>query len=840
MSRTHMLDRKWERTWTRVTELLPPWLGALLWLAASSMAAGVDIDFARDIQPIFQRHCVDCHGIDEQNGGLNLDQLTTLFAEAHSGQVPVVPGQPEESELIRRVLSRSEDERMPPDGERLTIRDVQLLRSWIKQGAAKPSAPGSESPQAESADGSKSFWSFQPVRDVEPPEVREEEWAGHAIDRFLQAKRESMGLRPVQEAEPLVLLRRVTYDLSGLPPTPEEAADFSDAVEQRGMEKAFAELIDELLNRPTYGQRWGRHWMDWVRYADTAGDNSDFPIPQAYLYRNYIIDAFNDDLPYDRFVVEQIAGDLLPAQTQELRNRQVIATGYLAMARRFGSLVERYPWHLTIEDTIDNIGRTMLGLTVSCARCHDHKFDPISMRDYYGLYGIFASTQYPFPGIELFQAQDDLVPLIPGDEAEALLKPYQEKTDQLRGELERLLEECEQRALENTARESQVSLAEQRRMQDELDAMLLKARKAGEALAKHLKEVPDIPAAYAVREGTPHNARIQIKGEPFRPGAEVPRRFPTVLGGHLLAPETAEESSGRLQLAQWITDPANPLTARVIVNRIWQRHFGTGLVPSTSDFGLRGESPTHPELLDWLASEFVRQGWSIKKLHRIILTSQAYHLASNDSADNLNRDPTNRYYWKFSRQRLDAESIRDTLLYISGQLDLAPQTEPYPIPPEKEWTYTQHHPFKDDYPSNKRSVYLMTKRLTAKPYFQTFDGPDPNVCTSNRGQSVTALQALYFVNDEFVHEQAQRFAEILLEKGLSDEDGIRYAFSTTLTRSPSSAEMQLLTEHLAAVRDQFADDVAQHGQATGGGVGGREWTSLVRSLFRVNEFLYLD
>jgi hypothetical protein len=680
-------------------------------------------------------------------------------------------------------------------------------------------------------DAANKHWSFRPLTYPDAPAAKDESWPRNPIDRFIQRRREAVALTTAPDATPEVLIRRASYGLTGLPPTPEEVHEFVTAAHSQGTEKAFAELIDRLLARPAYGERWGRHWMDWVRYADTAGDNSDFPIPQAYLYRNYIIDAFNQDLPYYRFLIEQIAGDLLPAKSQEERNRQTIATGYLAMSRRFGSLVERYPWHLTVEDTIDNLGRTMLGLTISCARCHDHKFDPISTRDYYGLYGFFASTRYPFPGIELFQTQKDLVPLVTEAEASQTLAPFQEQTDKLTARLEKLLADCDQKSLDNAAKASIATVEEQRKMKDELSGMLLKARRAGEELARHLKKIPDLPSAYAVQDRAPTNAQIHIKGEPDRPGAEVPRKFLDVLGGQQLPADIAESKSGRLQLARWIASADNPLTARVIVNRVWQRHFGTGLVATLSDFGVRGEPPSHPELLDWLAGELIHSGWSLKHLHRVIMSSRTYQLSSFDVEENLAVDPTNRWYWKFNRQRLDAESIRDTLLMIAGTLDTAMPREPHPFPPQKNWSYTQHHPFKDDYPTNKRSVYRMIKRLTAQPYFQTFDGADPNACTSRRDQSVTALQALYFVNDEFLHDQARRFAQNLLSIKSSEDQLLARAFTTVLCRTPTADEFALMKEHLAAVRMQAAGDSDLELEA---------WASLTRSLLRLNEFLYVD
>lgn len=787
-------------------------------------SAGASPDFTREIAPLLEEHCLECHGPDKQSGGTRYDLRESAFAGGDSGAIAIVPGKPDESEVIYRITSSDKDEQMPPKGNRLAAAEVDLLRQWIAAGAVWPETAA---PSTDNRPGSD-HWSFQPVREVKLPEVGDESWSSHPIDRFIQAGRESRGLAPEPDASPAALLRRVTYDLTGLPPAPEEVADFLEESKSPGdFAAAYERTVDRLLASSAHGERWARHWLDWVRYADTAGDNSDFPIPQAYLYRNYVIDAFNADLSYDRFLTEQLAGDLLPAKTLEEKNRQTIATGYLAIARRFGSLVETYPQHLTIEDTIDNLGRTVLGLTISCARCHDHKFEPITTRDYYGLYGFFASTRYPFPGIELFQTQRDLTPLVSNKELADKWGPFQKETDKLTAELDKLLAECEAEGVENAAMESSLSLEEQRKRKDNHERNLKRARSAGEKLAEHLKKLPPLPTAYAVRDAEPVNARIQVKGEPDRPGAEVPRRFPEILGGAELPEETARSGSGRLELARWITDPGNPLTARVIVSRVWQRHFGRGLVPGDGDFGVRGEAPTHPELLDWLAADFVAHGWSPKHLHRLIVTSRTYRLASSDSEKSLASDPDNHTYWKFARQRLDAESIRDTLLLLGGTLDPSPQTEPYPIPPSKDWKYTQHHPFKDDYPSQKRGIYQMTKRLTARGYEQTFDGPDPNTCTATRDSSVTSLQALYFVNDPFVHEQAAAFAKRLLGAKSDDGDRLERAFLASFARRPTEQESALLLTHLATVRKETQSDDAA-------------WASLTRSLFRLNEFLYLD
>lgn len=795
--------------------------------------AGDSIDFESDVLPILRSACADCHSGDERNGGIAVDDLPSLFREADSGQQAIVPGDVGASELMLRLTATDEDLRMPPEGERLPAEQLQVIEAWIAGGARSTAASRMEqTPQ--DAHNLSSHWAFQPVQVRALPEVGDPSWPWTPIDVFVQSGREAAGLEVADDALPRTLVRRAHYALTGLPPTAEAIETFQQNSQLQGVPRALSQLIDQLLQERSYGERWGRHWMDWVRYADTAGDNSDFPIPQAFLYRNYIIDSLNADLPYDRFLIEQLAGDLLPAEDQEERNRLTVATGYLAMARRFGSLIERYPWHLTIEDTIDNVGRTMMGVTLACARCHDHKFDPFSTRDYYALYGFFASTRYPQPGLELFQAQQHLVPLVPAAEVEALWASSQSQTRAMTDQLETVLAECDQMRIEHAAQHASWTVAEQRRAQAQLDKRLLEARKMGEKLAAHLKERPTVPTAYAVREGVPQDARIQIKGEPARPGAMVARRFPQILGGQPLPEQVAQNGSGRLELARWIASDANPLTARVIVNRVWERHFGTGIVSSTSDFGLRGQQPSHPELLDWLTADFIQHDWSLKHLHRRIMLSRTWQLASQDLPANLAIDPANTLLWKANRRRLDAESIRDSLLWLAGNLDDTPQQESYPIPPQKEWKYTQHHPFKDEYTSQKRSVYLMTKRLTNTTYFQTFDGPDPNVCTSSRDQSVTPLQALYFVNDSFFHQQAQDLAARLVAEFPDESNRLEAALNRLLGRPPETGEAEILTKHLQAARLRL------HSQSSGNELEQRAWASLVRSLLRTNEFLYVE
>ncbi|WP_417747209.1 PSD1 and planctomycete cytochrome C domain-containing protein [Rosistilla oblonga] len=715
--------------------------------------------FENRIRPLLVKHCYECHSSesDDLQGGLLVDSRPTLRRGGTNGPT-VVPGDVDHSLLIQAVRYADGME-MPPD-EKLSAAEVADLERWVAMGAPDPRATATRFVRKKiDVEKARQFWSLRPLADPPVPSPADADWPVTEIDRFIAAKLDSSGLVPTGDADKRTLIRRATFDLTGLPPSPQEIEAFvaDDSAE------AFAKVVDRLLKSPRYGERWGRHWMDLVRYADTAGDNSDFPIPEAYLYRNYIIDSFNADKPYDRFIQEQIAGDLMPAESEAEKNEQTIATGYLASSRRFGSVIKNYPQHLTIEDTIDNLGRTVLGMTVACARCHDHKFDPISQDDYYGLYGIFASTRYPFPGIELDQKPRDFVALVDGG------KPGKE-------------------------------------------------------------------LAYAMADGNPRDVPLQQRGEPDQPGDVIPRKFLEVLGGQML-PEQATQSSGRLQLAQWMTAADNPLAARVMANRIWQYHFGSGLVKTPSDFGIRGMAPSHPELLDWLASRFIEEGWSIKSLHRRIMLSRTYRL--NSQADGNTKalavDPNNELHWRFDRQRMDAETLRDTMLLLSGELDLQMPREPHPFPPAEKWKYTQHHPFRDSYDSQKRSVYLMMARLNARPFFTTFDGPDQNASTASRDSSVTTVQSLYLINDPFVHEQAEKFAARLIAERKEPDERLTYAFELAFGRPPSASERAGVAEWLRSLDGQLDDsvgDAAKREQAA--------WTALARSLFRTNEFLYVD
>ncbi|MGH9847229.1 MAG: PSD1 and planctomycete cytochrome C domain-containing protein, partial [Blastocatellia bacterium] len=686
--------------------------------------------FEKHVRPVLAENCYSCHGEKMQMSGLRLDSRAALLKGGDRGPA-ITPGDPEASLLIRAIRYADPDLAMPPKGK-LPPLAIAGLEAWVRMGAPDPRTEDIFVQAKSAIDWNKArvWWSFRPVAAPPVPVVKRKRWPVNDVDRFILAQLEEKKLRPADDAGKRTLIRRASFDLIGLPPTPEEVEAF---VSDKSV-KAFVKVVDRLLASPHYGERWGRYWLDVVRYADSAGETSDFPIPQMHRYRDWVISAFNRDLPYDQFVREQLAGDLLPGASDEQTMERIVATGYIANARRFGG-GRRYPKHLTIEDTIDNLGRTFLGLTINCARCHDHKFDPITAEDYYALYGILHSTRYPWPGTESVQHQRDLVPLVgPGKsaEAEAAKRAHEAAMKQLGEEVVRLKD-----SVKSTPAE-------------EMKSVEAKIKDAEQALKDQQNKPLPFDLAYAVAEAEKiENVALQQQGDPAKPGPIVPRRFLTVLNGAEI-PAT-DTTSGRRQLAEWIVARNNPLTARVMANRIWLHHFGQGLVPTPNDFGKQGKPPTHPELLDWLASKFIESGWSVKSMHRLIMLSHTYQLASRRGEDALARDANNELLSSFPRRRLDAEAIRDTLLVLGGNLDTTP-AGPHPFPPQSEWKFTQHRPFRAVYDSERRSVYLMTQRIQRHPYLAIFDGADPSASTPVRTTSTTPLQALYLLNDAFVHE----------------------------------------------------------------------------------------
>lgn len=1262
------------------SRLNPGWiliLSTLMSLVLVGRDADGEVFFENRIRPLLAEHCHSCHSAQAEKvrGGLRLDTRAALLQGGDSGPA-VVPGDPEHSRLILAVRGTDPDHIMPPAKEgrtRLPAEAVANLTEWVRQGAWFP-------PEKPSGKPTVRHWAFEPIRDWPAPATHNTSWSQTTIDAFILADLESRNAHPTPQADRRTLIRRATLDLTGLPPTPAEIDSFLADTSP----EAWPHVVDRLLASPHYGERAARHWLDVVRYADTAGETADYPVPDAWRYRNYVVRAFNADTPYDEFVRDQIAGDILAREgPRERYADRVTATGFLALSRRFGFDSENYH-HLTLQDTIDTLGQAVMGLSLGCARCHNHKYDPIPATDYYALYGIFESTLFAFPGSEQKQKRRTLVPLVPPSEAQSRWRDHQLRVatlvDQLRREgqstppivlrsldgldgdfemqapasggsrgvlvqpwlyegpiavtaeaqspfkhayalgvvgaqipggtnvyrlsqalppglqatpgsperplslnLEFLVETNQttgsgthrfwlgpvghsptlvvliganevrlrvgdrtqvlrrfsgphwqavqirldpkrrvlsgrvgsptdtsefadipidpdvwaglleigldspetgegerpglridniaiqtdeippislQPMLAGTASEKapSKSIPEQIRERVGLDgdlefqedgkppvspwnpgpnsevrisrdaqsplqnhypfgtrgirlpnsgayngfgltlpqtwtasknprlslgfefrctgvsagsdgswrfyaghgggtsaalelfitaSQLVHRRADGKELALGLKaggwyqvqldldlqartfrgtvgdgtttspfsgslasgwdgtidylfidsygHVPGVkpgldadnfilqatplpPAgltapvlagtaderrqqvqalraqmtehareieavrreldrllaegpmelAYGVVEGTPHDARFQQRGEPEKPGDLVPRGFLKAVGGGRL-PETAR-GSGRLELAQWLTRPEHPLTARVMVNRIWQQHFGNGLVKTPNDFGTRGQKPTHPELLDHLTYRFVTDGWSVKSLHRLILLSATYQQSTRLQAPN-GEAPMEQYVG-FTRRRLTAEEIRDGILAVSGDLDLTPgQAHPFPSP--ISWGYTQHGPYSAVYDHDHRSLYLMTQRLKRHPFLALFDGADPNASTPQRGSSTVPTQSLYFLNDPFVHRKAERLARDLIARHA--DDGAR--FDEVLMRSvgrPSSEEERL---EFQSFLDRYRGRLAE---SEGRAANEAAWAAVIRVVWGGNEFLHVD
>jgi hypothetical protein len=760
--------------------------------------------FELKIRPVLAANCVKCHGASRASGGLRLDSRASLLKGGDSGPA-IIPGDPAGSLLVKAIGHEDEDLKMPP--KKPLAKPLRAdLAAWIAAGATWPKTTVAAQP----IEG-RAHWAFEPLKDIVPP-PDPSGWAEMPIDRLIVASQREHGVSPVAPADRRALIRRASIDLTGLLPEPARV----DAFVADDRPDALARLVDELLASPAYGERWGRFWLDLARYADTAGDNSDYPIPEAYLYRDYVIDAFNADIPYDRFLHEQLAGDILAGQgPRDDYARRVIATGFIAQAKRFGTN-KLEDMHQIIEDTLNTTGQAVLGLSLRCARCHDHKYDPVSTREYYSLYGFFASTQYPFAGSEELRTPSEFAPLVPPDEARAAEAQHAAALARLKSEV-----------------------AEKEKMRkggapnEPLNAELEKLRKE---LARREKEpaLTGVPLAYAVREGKPTDARVQKGGDPHRLGEMVPRGVLGCLDSKAgLA--IAANSSGRLELARWLTEgPARALTARVMVNRIWQHHFGKPIVPTPSDFGLRGTPPTHPELLEWLAGRFLGLGWSIKAMHREIMLSRTYQLACTSEPRNAREDTGNVWYWRFDRRPLDAEALRDAMLQVAGNLDRS-RSGPHPFPPPSKWTFTAHHQFKAVYPSSRRSVYLMVQRLQPHPYLALFNGPDTNLSTAVRDQATMPMQSLFLMNSPFVHEQADRFARSLIETESSPSERLRIAYLRAFSRIPTNEEQARWEAYL----EGYARSLHEEGQAP----ADRErevWSSVARMLMASNEFFYTD
>lgn len=889
--------------------------------------------FESKVRPVLANHCLGCHGPEKQKAGLRLDSRPAMIEDGDSGPA-VRPGDPQGSRLVE-VIRYEADIQMPPK-RKLSDAEIAAVTEWVRSGAHWPDAVKSRAPSESSASSrrtvsaeDRAFWAFQPVKAVQPPDVREQTHARSAIDRFVLAKLEEKNLRPVGQADKRTLIRRATFDITGLPPTPEEI----DAFLADDSTDAFERVVDRLLASPHYGERWGRHWLDVARYAEDQAHTFEARLyPFGYRYRDWVVKALNDDMPFDRFIREQLAGDLLDGPD---RDERLAATGLFALGPvYYGKAV-----YDELDDRVDTLSRGLLGLTVACARCHDHKFDPISQGDYYALAGIFAGTKYK----EYPKAPEEVLARYEKGQAEIKAKTAEiaaflreqsarwseaaagqsakyilaawtlsnrrraepklsaseiAKPDGLdaaivdrwvkylfsdnakqRPHLKRWIELlASQDAATDLSRDAsahaavtevangfQAYLVATLKLRDALKQYGDAATLTGQAGTKYpslasadvdlIREVvsvdglfaleknevegkladdpkqtlkskraeldrlkkgapPKPPVIHALAEGpAPANMKIFLRGNPSTPGEEAPRRFLEVLSAEESKPFTA--GSGRLELAKAIASPDNPLTSRVIVNRIWAQHFGRGIVSTPSNFGHLGEQPSHPELLDYLVGRFIASGWSFKALHREIMLSSAYQRSCETEPTDRAADPENVYLWRANRRRLEVESWRDAMLAVTGELDRSVGG------PSTELKANENH---------RRTLYASISRHNLDGLLRLFDFPDPNLTSDKRTVTTVPLQQLFVLNSPFMEHRAKALAaRLTTDPTEPDDTRIRRAFVLLFGRPPRDGEVTMALAFLTPT-----DKAPEKGQSP------PRWEQLAQVLLATNEFSYVD
>jgi len=818
--------------------------------------------FETKIRPVLIDNCYKCHShdADRVKGGFLLDSAPALLMGGDTGPA-IVPGNPKGSLLITAITYKDEDLQMPPKGKKLSDAQIADLTEWVRRGAPYPTPHASNlTPQtsAASVGVGKNHWAFQPVKKPAvpaPATPTDAVWIKTPVDNFILAKLADHGLAPNPAADPRTLIRRVTFDLIGLPPTETEIAAFlADSI--RNPQSAFPTVVDRLLASPAYGERWGRYWLDVARYSDTKGDakgREDLRYPNAWTYRDYVIDAFNRDKPYNQFIVEQLAADRLLAETykrSKAKNpaaevpqdqRSLAALGFLSLGNKF----DGNP-HDIVNDRIDVTSKAFLGLTVSCARCHDHKFDPIPTKDYYSLYGVFANVTEP----KFARDQPTLFAKIPKTPD---LVDYLAKSDELKKQADAV------EANYKEFRKSRTKDADKRR--ELIRAETRVQREIGDLESTH----PGAPARANVVVDVPRSRDYPVlrRGEAQNKGDVVPRRFLEILSPDPKKRPEWHEGSGRLQLALAIADPKNPMTARVMVNRVWQQHFGAGFVATPDDLGNMSSPPTHPELLDYLASRFVEGGWSVKNLHRLIVLSAAYRQSSANNPKYAGQDPHNQYLWRANLRRLDFEQLHDSLLAIAGTLE--PKLGGRSVPMGTEEFAT------------RRAVYTYIDRRNPPELLTQFDFPNPDVPSGRRYETIVPAQALFLMNSPLVVETARKltrrpeFADLE-----SDQERVTSLYLAIYQRPPTEQEVSLGVRYVKANptglalevpvaraaasaedtkrKQRIAERVANMSKAKGGtdnrppgGIAMNAslapvdaWTKLAHALFQTNEAMFLN
>lgn len=756
-------------------------------VAAEKMDSAKRKFFESKIRPALIEHCYECHSVDAKKigGKLLLDSPDALRDGGESG-APMVPGKPDESLLIH-ALRYENDLEMPPD-KPLPETVIADFVKWVNMGAPDPrtSDPDAELPTLERKYLDGELWSFQAVKNPAPPKVRNADWIRDPIDQFVLAEIENQNLPVADDASPSRLIKRLHFDLIGLPPTFKETQRFIDAYE-KDKRSAVESLVDGLLDSPHFGERWGQHWLDVARYAESNGNDGlsrNPTFPHAWRYRDYVIQALNEDTPYDQFLIEQIAGDLLDSSSPEQRDRNLVATGFLAIGSKPAKAMNTNFDMDVVADQIEVVSTGLLGLSVGCARCHDHKFDPIPTKDYYALAGFFTSTETLW-GIA---ANEKLT--APPTQLHLLTTPAKVSPP------------------DDIA--AKISIIESR------------STKKNPPPKKEFTYPVGAPLALGVRDKKePKNCQINLKGESKKLGAEVPRGFLTAYpDSSLHSCSIPEKQSGRLELARWISRPDHPHTARVIANRIWLHLFGQGIVRTPDDFGVYGEKPTHPELLDHLASRLVTEhGWSIKSLIRDIVLSRTYQLSSLEPEGIRSLDPGNLWLTYHLRRRLDAESLRDAVLSASGQLNRSPGDGSL----IRHLDVLVNHAGNLHKPSNHRSIYLCRLRNSPPPELAAFDLPQAIKVTGKRNQTILPTQALFLLNSPFVVEQSRHLAAGLEDRDHRAEEKVKSLWRDILNRDPSATELSdalYLVENIQPSTDS--------------------WPALAQSILASNEFRYVE
>ncbi len=923
-------------------------LGAFSFLAFSlatgiSQGAGeVSADqtafFEKNIRPILINRCYECHSAEKgkAKGSLTLDSREAILKGGDSGPA-LIAGQPEKSLLIESVHYKNQDLQMPPKGA-LPSQEIKLLEDWIKMGAPDPRAVVASKMHGgprtiDLAEGAK-HWAFAPIS---RPKVPKQAEGGNPIDAFITAKLAEKGLKLSPEADARTLIRRITFDLTGLPPTPVEVEGFV-AERNRNPESALRNLIDRLLASHAYGEKWGRHWLDVARYSDSNGLDENIALGTAWRYRDYVVKAFNDDLPFDQFVIEQLAGDLMKSENVEIRQRRITATGFLNLGAKVLAEPDKDKLRMdVIDEQIDVMGRAFMGLTLGCARCHEHKFDPIPHEDYYALAAIFKSTESfssdrigalstafeaPMGDFDAFanvkaaecvldeqkaaiakleaeankKLKDEIhsqavaylmnaaaLPVAPtlsqvrpvadkaglrphillncrvwlaANEAHPFFKPWQDAwrtrggVSHLREYYTLMFKQASTLKDVKADKGSESLLHQARAVLDDPKGFLAlppepiilypkaiadKLNAMKDKMMSVQSNLPDLPTALAVTD-SPRILKelpLHIRGSHLALGKPVPRGFIQVVQASLKTkpPAFKPDQSGRLELARWLASPEHPLTSRVTVNRLWTWHFNQGIVSSLDNFGLLGKKPAHPELLDYLARWFTDKGWSVKAMHRFILTSKTY-LQSSEVRHRPDADPENQLLWHFPVRRLEAEEIRDALLHVAGTLDAATGGKTIP---RRNREFVFNHTSKDltTYGSTRRALYLPVIRNNLYELFQQFDYPDPATSTGRRESSVVSPQALLLMNSDL----SQKAAEALAKRLFTHEDleaRIRAACGLAYAREATEADLRRCRDFLTAADGMLASTEADPDKREQ-----QAWALLAQTLLMSSEFIYV-